>query len=88
MCTNIATKAPVTGSAKTASGWIGVNEATLSFDHATHAWLDHALRIDFHDASDESADRVAVELDLDSGKALLSRLAEVIDAAEKSGVAR
>jgi hypothetical protein len=86
MCTNIATTTPITGSAKTTSGWIRVNEATMSFDHATHAWLDHALRIDFLDASDESAGRVAVELDLDSGKALLRRLEEVIDAAEKSGI--
>jgi hypothetical protein len=86
VCTNIATKTPVTGSAKTASGWIRVNEATMSFDHATHAWLDHALRIDFLDTSDESADRVVVELDLESGRALLSRLAEVIAAAEKSAV--
>jgi uncharacterized protein YhdP len=87
MCTNIATKTPVTGSAKTASGWMSVNEATMSFDHASHLWVDHALRIDFVDASDENAYRVAVELDLDSGKALLKRLEEVIEAAEKSGVA-
>ena len=87
MCTNIATKTKITGSAKSASGWIRVNEATMSFDHATHAWLDHALRIDFLDANDENADRVAVELDLDSGRALLKRLEEVIEAAEKSGVA-
>jgi hypothetical protein len=87
MCTNIATKTPVTGSAKTASGWMRVNEATMSFDHAHHTWTEHALRIDFVDANDEKADRVAVELDLESGKALLRRLEEVIDAAEKSGVA-
>ena len=86
MCTNIATKTPVTGSAKTASGWIRVNEATLSFDHASHTWVDHALRIDFLDASGESADRVAVELDLASGRALLTRLQEVIAAAVASGV--
>ena len=87
MCTNIATKTRVTGSAKTARGWTSVNEATMSFDHASHTWTDHALRIDFVDADDEKADRVAVELDLDSGRALLRRLEEVIDAAEKSGVA-
>jgi hypothetical protein len=86
MCTNIATKTPVTGSAKTASGWIRVNEAAMSFDHATHAWLDHALRIDFLDTSNESADRVAVELDLESGRALLRRLEEVIKAAEMTDV--
>jgi hypothetical protein len=87
MCTNIATKTKITGSAKTASGWVRVSEATMSFDHASHAWLDHALRIDFLDASDEDGERVAVELDLESGRALLKRLEEVIAAAGKSGVA-
>ena len=84
MCTNIATKTAVTGSAKTARGWISVSEATMSFDHATHLWTEHALRIDFVGTSD--ADRVAVELDLESAKALLERLEEVIGAAERSGV--
>jgi len=84
MCTNIATKTPVNGSAKTASGWMRVNEATMSFDHATHVWLDHALRIDFLDANNEYADRVAVELDLESARALLERLDEIVDAADRS----
>lgn len=85
MCTNIATKTPVTGSAKTVRGWSRVNEATLSFDHATHLWTEHALRMDFVGSGD--SDRVAVELDLGSAKALLGRLAEIVDAAERSGVA-
>lgn len=84
MCTNIATKTAVTGSAKTARGWSRLNEATMSFDHATHLWTEHALRIDFVGTSD--ADRVAVELDLESARALLARLEEVIGAAERSGV--
>jgi hypothetical protein len=87
MCTNIATSTPITGSAKIAGAWVKVNEATMSFDHANHTWVDHALRIDFIEAGDENADRVAVELDLASGKALLARLAQVVEAAEKSGVA-
>ena len=82
MCTNIATTARIAGSAKTASGWIKVEEATIAFDHATHAWLDHALRIDFIGRDD----RAAVELDLASARALLERLDVVIAAAESSGV--
>ena len=85
MCTNISAKTPVTGSAKTARGWMSVSEASMSFDHATHLWTEHALRMDFVGTSD--ADRVAVELDLASARALLGRLEEVIDAAERSGVA-
>jgi len=83
MCTNIATKTPVTGSAKTASGWKRVNEATMSFDHATHLRTEHALRMEFLGESDAV---VAVELDIESAKAFLTRLGEVIDAAERSGV--
>ena len=83
MCTNIATKTPIAGSAKTPSGWMKVDEATVGFDHASHLWSEHAVRLDFTSASGESA---AVELDLASGKALVARLTEVIDAAERSGV--
>ena len=82
MCTNIATTARIAGSAKTAAGWIKVDEASIGFDHATHAWLDHALRIDFIGDSD----RAAVELDLASARALRERLDDVITAAEASGV--
>lgn len=85
MCTNIATKTRIVGSAKAASGWITVDEASIGYDHATHAWLDHALRLDFTSTAPNS-DRVAVELDLASGRALLARLEEVIAAAERSGV--
>ena len=83
MCTNIATKTRIIGTAKTASGWTAVEEAYVGFDHATHAWVDHAVRIDFSGAGDG----VAVELDLASGRALLARLAEVIAQAAASGVA-
>ena len=83
MCTNIATKTRIAGSATSASGWTRVDEAYVGFDHATHAWVDHAVRIDFSGAGDG----VAVELDLASGKALLAQLGEVIAEAERSGVA-
>jgi ribosomal protein S3AE len=84
MCTNIATKTSITGSAKIAGRWVNVNQATMSFDHANHTWVDHALRIDFVSGSDAGAERVAVELDLESGKSLLRSLEELIGAAEKS----
>ena len=84
MCTNIATRTRVVGSAKTGSGWTAVDEATVGFDHATHAWLDHALRIDF---TGPAGDHAAVELDLASGRALLAALRDVIADAERSGIA-
>jgi hypothetical protein len=86
VCTQIATRIPVTGSAKTGARWAAVNEAIVTYDHATHAWVDHAVRLDFADRDDRAAGTVAVELDLASGRALLAQLAEVIAAAERSGV--
>ena len=82
MCTNIATTTPITGSAKVEGGWTAVNAATLGYDHATHLWTEHAVRIDF-----TGADSAAVELDLASARALRDRLDEVIAAAEASGIA-
>src|SRR3954468_13373205 len=84
MCTNIATKTRVTGSATTVAGWSNVDEATIGFDHATHLWTDHAVRFDFTRSG--TADRVAIELDLPSAKALLRELQDVVGAAERSGV--
>jgi len=83
MCTNIATRTAVNGSATTGAGWSPVSEATIGFDHATHLWREHAVRLDFVNAS---GGRVALELDLASGRALLDRLREVIAEAERSGV--
>jgi hypothetical protein len=84
MCTNIAAKTRVSGSAKMGDRWAKIDDATIGFDHATHAWVDHALRLDFY--SKDAAESVAIEIDLESGKALLRELAEVIAAAEASGV--
>lgn len=84
MCTNIATRTRVTGSALMPAGWTKVDEATIGFDHATHLWVEHALRLDF--ASSAGAERVAVELDLTSARALLVQLQDVIAAAERSGL--
>ena len=81
MCTNIATTTRITGSAKMAAGWSAVSEATLGYDHATHLWTEHAVRIDF-----TGAESAAVELDLASARALRDRLGEVIAQAEASGV--
>jgi hypothetical protein len=86
MCTMIATSLDIAGSATSGdTAWAKVKEATISFDHATHAWTEHALRLDvFGDGS--AAGHIAVEMDLASGKALLSALADVIAAAERTGL--
>ena len=84
MCTMIATTLKVTGAAKGPAGWAKVDSADIGYDHATRMWSEHALRIDLRSTASPSADHVAVELDLASGKALLARLTEVIERAERA----
>lgn len=85
MCTQIATRSSVIGTAQAPGGWAPVDEAIVSFDHATHAWVEHALRLDFASTSDAAA-HVAVELDLASGRALLDRLRQVLDEVDRAGL--
>ncbi len=87
MCTYIANTAAVTGAGKGADGWFRVTEATVGFDHPSFTSDDHALLIDFTSRQAGVSARVAVELDLASGRALLETLTETIRAAEASGVA-
>jgi uncharacterized protein DUF6295 len=87
MCTMISMKTAVTGSGKGAAGWFPVRQANVGYDHATHAQLDHALLLDFVNPDLGAGARIAVELDLASGKALVAQLQAAIAAAEASGVA-
>lgn len=67
MCTMIAVKVPIAGSAKAAEGWVRIREAFVGCDHATRAWTDHAVRLDFRSAGSREA-CVAVEMDVRVGK--------------------
>ena len=87
MCTMISMKTPIAGSGKGAAGWFPVSQANVGFDHATHAQVEHALLLDFVNPDLGASARVAVELDLASGKALVAQLQAAIAAAELSGVA-
>ena len=87
MCTMISMKTAVTGSGKGAAGWFPVRQANVGYDHATHAQLAHALLLDFVNPDLGVGARIAVELDLASGKALVAQLQAAIAAAELSGVA-
>ena len=86
MCTNIAVSTQVRGVGKGAEGWFPINQATIGYDHATHSGDEHALLLDFVNYEIGTSARVAVELDLDSGRALLAQLQEAITQAEASGV--
>jgi hypothetical protein len=77
--------AAVTGSGKGASGWFPISQANVGYDHATHSQLDHALLLDFVNPSLGVSARVAVEMDIPSGKALIAQLQAAIAEAESLG---
>jgi len=87
MCTFISHSTRIAGSGKGAAGWFAVSQANVGFDHATHAPLEHALLLDFVNPALGPGARVAVEMNIASGKALIERLQAVIEEAERSGVA-
>jgi Family of unknown function (DUF6295) len=86
MCTNIAVTSQVNGVGKGEKGWFPITSATVGYDHATHSGDEHALLLDFVNYEIGTGARVALELDLDSGRALVAQLQEAIAAAEASGV--
>ncbi|HEX2851146.1 MAG TPA: DUF6295 family protein [Acidimicrobiales bacterium] len=86
MCTMIANTTAVRGVAKGADGWFDVTHACVGYDHATHSPAEHALLLDFMNRGLGPGARVAVELDLASGRALLAELQAAIAAAEATGL--
>jgi hypothetical protein len=86
VCTTISTTIAVDGAAKGAA-WFPVTAAVVGFDHATGSAAEHAVLLDFVDPARGPGARVAVELDLASGRSLLAALEAVLAAAERSGVA-
>ena len=86
MCTMIAMSADITGMGRGEKGWFRVNQAVVGFDHTTHFENEHALLLDFVNYEIGTDARVALELDIQSGKALIAKLQEAIEAAELSGV--
>ena len=83
MCTMIAEKTAVTGCGKGTPGWMQVNQVTVSYDHPSEMTLEHALNIDFVDASQKLGPRIAVELTPQSAQ----RLVELINIALGKGAA-
>jgi hypothetical protein len=85
MCTMISMQTAVTGSGKGATGWFPISQANVGFDHATHSQFDHCLLLDFVNPNLGAGARVAVEMDIASGKALVAQLQAAIVEAERSG---
>jgi hypothetical protein len=82
MCTSIVEIAPADGMAKSENEWFKLTHAVVSYDHARHALLEDAITIDFVNNGLPPDARAAVELTLETAKALNAALAKAIAAAE------
>jgi len=88
MCTMIAQQIKIEGSGKGAAGWFTLGEADVSYDHPFEAPFEHALNIDFVNEALGPGARVAVELSLDSARALVDAIQAVLAQAEQGGYVR
>jgi hypothetical protein len=79
MCTYVTETLPIAGSAKGADGWLRVTDATVYFDHPTHALADHTLNIDLRRPVDGPGARVGIELTADSARSLAEAILRVLD---------
>ena len=78
MCTYVTETLPVAGSAKGPDGWLRVTDATVYFDHPTHALADHTLNVDLRRPADGPGARVAIELTAESARALAHAILGVL----------
>ncbi len=85
MCTMIVQNAKIDGCGKGKDGWFDLDQASVSFDHPFHAPLEHALNIDFVNASQGLDSRVAVELSESAARELVQAILSVLDQAEAGG---
>jgi hypothetical protein len=78
MCTYETAHVPLaTSSAKGASGWFRLEQATVYLDHPVDAPHDHSLNVDFR----RGAQRVAVELDPAGARELAVTILTMLDSA-------
>jgi hypothetical protein len=82
MCTYITETLTVSGSAKGASGWFRVTDASVYYDHPVHAMHDHTLNIDLRRPADGPGARVAVELSAASARELAEAILRTLDSAD------
>lgn len=83
MCTMIADKIHLAGSAKGPQGWFEVTQAYVGYDHPVHAPVEHALSLDFVNEAQGPGTRLAVELTRDSARELAEHLLQTLDAADR-----
>lgn len=81
MCTYLTERLPVNGSGKGPEGWFRISDASVYFDHPVHAPADHTLNIDFLNPVLGPSARVAVELSVESARALAGAIEAALAAA-------
>ncbi|MFN0094746.1 MAG: DUF6295 family protein [Dehalococcoidia bacterium] len=86
MCTMIAEKVALVGSAKAKDGWFPIDKAYVAYDHPFHYPEEHALTLDFVNESMGTAARVAVELPAPAARLLAERILEALRKAGEQGV--
>lgn len=82
MCTSIVEVVRAQGMAKSGDDWFTLTDAVVAYDHARHALLGDVITLDFINSELPPGARAAVELTLESAKALHKALAKAIAAAE------
>ena len=82
MCTSIVEIVDADGAGRGDDGWFDLTHAVVSYDHPHHAFFEEAITIDFVNRALGPGARVAVELSLESAKALSAILTKAIAQAE------
>jgi hypothetical protein len=88
MCTSVVEIVRSEGAGRAEIGWFPVTSAVVSYDHPHHALTEDAITIDFVNAELGPGARAAVELTLESAKALAAALARAIAGAEEMEAGR
>jgi hypothetical protein len=83
VCTSIVEVVEAHGEGKGEGGWFELTHAVVSYDHPHHALFEEAIVIDFVNEKLGPQARVAVEISLDSAKALSAALTRAIESAEE-----
>jgi Family of unknown function (DUF6295) len=78
----IAQQLKVTGSGKTATGWLKLDLASVSYDHPFDMPLEYTLNLDFTNQAAAPGARLAVELDAESARKLVEAIQNVMHQAE------
>jgi hypothetical protein len=81
----IAQQVNISGSGKTSTGWLKVDQVSVSYDHPFDMSLEYTLNLDFTSQAGGPSARVAVELDATSARKLVESIQEVMRQAEAGG---